>query len=620
MCGILGVIKKDNKIDVDGFVRLLELQDHRGPDGSGFWFDLDGRVALGHNRLSIIDLKQGGQPMINSEGNLVITYNGELYNYKELKSELLDKNHVFKTESDTEVVLEAYKEWGDNCVNYFRGMYAFAIVDAAKKTIFLARDCFGIKPLVYYRGEEIFCFASEISTLADIGGLDLSLNYKAIDLYLWLQYIPAPDTAYKKIKKLEPGHIMKIDFDGKIIMKKKFWSPEFKPDKTKTADDWLREFDEVISDSVRVHTVSDVSYGAFLSGGIDSSLIVKYLSTFSQSQIKTFSIGFEEKDYNELPYSSLVSKRYKTDHTFEIVKPDFFNVLSKLVKHYGEPFGDSSAIPTYYLSKLAAQQKKVILSGDGGDEFFGGYNSYATWRNLSHKKQERSFLMNTARYLLGIVQPRRYPPEKPSLDSWLKIINYFNYYSRKSLWKEDYSQYLNRELAAFNLNKKYFKNISLVNKAQFFDILNYLPFDILTKVDIASMANGLEVRVPLIDKKVAEFALTIPETVNIGENGEWKGKLLLKNKLIEDFSPSFVYREKKGFALPLDKWFGLNGELYGEPYLRLMNSDSKLFKEMFNLDAVYNFISSGESSKIYLLLFLEEWLRQYENHQNLIKI
>ena len=621
MCGIFGVIKKEGKIDIANFKILNSKQIHRGPDEQGIWVNADGRVALGHNRLSIIDLKQGQQPLLDEKRRAVIIYNGEIYNYQDIKRELVKKKHFFTTASDTEVVLRAYLEWGEKCVDYFRGMFAFAIVDGLKKEIFLARDHFGIKPLVYYHDENIFAFASEINILSKIGNLDLSLDLNAIDQYLWLQYIPAPQTAYQKIKKLEPAHLMKIDFNGKIIVKKeRYWLPKFAPRFNKNFDSWLDDFEEKIYESVNIHTVADVPYGAFLSGGIDSSLVVGNLKAIADKKIKTFSIGFKEEGYNESVYSDLAAKTYGTEHFNELVTPDFFSVFNELVKHYGEPFGDSSAIPTYYVSKLASQHVKVVLSGDGGDELFGGYNSYIAWRGLGSKKASRPALLNFVRFWLTVFSPRKYVPEKPSLEAWLNIIRYFGYHERKNLWKSEYRRFLNSELSSFAPNKKLFKKLSLVNKAQFFDLLYYLPNDILNKVDVASMANSLEVRVPFIDKKIAEFALTIPEDINVKEDSKWIGKSILKKSLEAHFAQSFIYRTKQGFAIPIDYWFGENGSLYSEPYMRLMNTDSKLFKEYFNLAAVYEFISGGNSSQIYLLLFLEEWLKQYENNKDRIKL
>jgi asparagine synthase (glutamine-hydrolysing) len=618
MCGILGIIKNNQIIEKDAFAQLNDVQVHRGPDAGGVWFSQDLSVALGHRRLSIIDLDLGSQPMLSGDGGLIITFNGEIYNYQELKSELIRRDHNFKTNSDTEVILNSYKEWGGECVKKFRGMFAFAIVDQNKKELFLARDQFGIKPLVYYHSEDIFCFASEIRTLAKIKNLDLALNYSSIDYYLWLQYIPDPITIYKNIWKLEAAHSMRIDLYGKIIEKKRYWFPEFNPRYDKTEEEWIEGFEEVICDSVKMHTVSDVPVGAFLSGGIDSTIISQNLSIVS-SNFKTFSIGFEEEEYNELMYSQEVSKKIGSGHYQKVIIPDFFPVMGKLVEYYGEPFGDSSAIAAYFVSKLASEKVKVVLSGDGGDELFGGYNSYVAWQDRMDKKSKRSMLLNIARSLMGKIRPYKYVPEKPTLECWMNLVEYFNYYNRRYLWKKEYHQQLNKKYVFFDNYKDSFTKNSLVHKAQLFDLTNYLPFDILKKVDIASMINSLEVRVPFLDKKVAEYALTMPEEVN--KKGEkWEGKKILKKILDKNFSSSFIYRKKQGFAIPLDTWFGSQGKLYSEPYMRLMNSGSEIFKQIFNLDAVYNFINLGDHSRTYFLLFLEEWLRQYENRKDLIRI
>jgi asparagine synthase (glutamine-hydrolysing) len=618
MCGILGLIKNNGNINSDNFKKLNDLQSHRGPDASGQWISNNGNIALGHRRLSIIDLNQGAQPMLSHDKSLIITFNGEIYNYIDLKKELSDIGHKFRTNSDTEVILMAYREWGEACVNKFRGMFAFGIVDLNKKEIFLARDPFGIKPLVYYQDKNLFCFASEINTVAQIENLDLKIDYNSIDYYLYLQYIPDPLTIYDKVKKLEPAHLMKVDFSGKIISKKRYWKPQFNPKYSKSESVWFNEFEEIMRDSIKAHTVSDVSLGSFLSGGVDSTLVTKYLSEIKKD-LNTFSIGFEEKEYNELDYSYVAAKKIGSSHFTKVVTPDFFSILGKIVKHYGEPFGDSSAIPTYYVSKLAKKSVKVVLSGDGGDELFGGYNSYLAWQEKINKKNSRPFLKNVLRSVLSIFRPKQFLPEKPNLECWLGISQYFNYYQRKHLWKDEFQDSINKNYKYFTEYNKDFKNNSLVNKAQLYDLTNYLPFDILRKVDIASMMNGLEVRVPFLDKKVAEFALSMPEEINVS-NSKWEGKRLLKKALENDFSDSYIYRQKQGFAVPLDKWFQSKGDLYSEPYRRLINSESKIFTEIFNLDAVYNFISSGDYSKTYFLLFLEEWFRQYENRKDLIKI
>lgn len=617
MCGIFGVVKRNGKIDVDHFRRLNAFQAHRGPDEHDVWVSQDGRLALGHNRLSIIDLKQGQQPMWNHRRTMVMVYNGEIYNFQELRKTLEAKGRRFTTTSDTEVALRSYEEWGEGCVNYFRGMFAFAIVDTEKQEIFLARDHFGIKPLVYYQDDHIFCFASEIQALSRMKNLDLALDLNALDAYLWLQYIPAPQTVYLNMRKLEPAHLMKIDFRGTVISKRRYWQPIFRPVLGQKFDAWLDALEEQIRQSVTVHTIADVPYGAFLSGGVDSTTVVKHLREIGASNIMTFSIGFREEGYNESAYAELAAKKFGTRHHHQIVTPDFFSVLEWLVERYGEPFGDSSAIPTYFVSQLASRHVKVVLSGDGGDELFGGYYSYARWRELVQDKTNREWLRRVIRFWLGILQPRQYPSEKASLAFWIYLNKYFGHRERINLWKPEYHGYANVQLKPFAPQKKLFKEFSLVQKAQFFDLTHYLPDDILTKVDIASMAHGLEIRLPFLDLRVAEFALTVPEEVNI-QVGKWIGKLLLKKSLEKNFPSPYVYRKKQGFALPLDLWFSPQGYLYAEPYLHLINSDSKLFRQYFNLDAVYTTIAEGTAGQTYLLLFLEAWLKRYEqNHQRI---
>ena len=614
MCGILGIIKIKGQIKLDNFKKINKIQNHRGPDNEGYWLDEQKRIALGNNRLSIIDLEHGRQPIVNSKQKTVIVYNGEIYNYLELRRILKEKGYNFHTMSDTEVVLMAYSEWGQNCVNHFRGMFAFAIVDSNKREIFLARDYIGIKPLVYYSDENIFGFASEIRTLANINNFDLELDFTSIDLYLWLQYIPAPRTVFTKIKKLEPGHVMVVGFDGEIKRKTRYWRPEFKPSNFKNFSDWAETFDHTLSRSVKAHTVADVTYGAYLSGGLDSSLIVKYLAMHDNTRIKTFTIGFNEPDYNELEYSKIAAEKFNTDHHYEIITAnDYKSIFQELVRGFGEPFGDSSAVPTFFVSKLAGKHVKVVLSGDGGDELFGGYNSYYVWKYLMRKKIDRPWHLNFIRFWLSVLMSSRFVPERHNLAAWLNINSYYRFIQRERLWKNEYKEFLNRKYGYFDEYKNDFRKNSLVHKAQLFDLTNYLPYDILTKIDITSMMNSLESRVPFIDKEVIEMALSIPEKININEKGAWEGKSLLKENLKNDFPPSFIFRKKQGFGVPLLQWFGEDGAMYGEPFTKLVNSRSEKFQEIFNLDAVYNLLCQGEHNNTYLLLFLEEWLYQFEN-------
>jgi asparagine synthase (glutamine-hydrolysing) len=496
-------------------------------------------------------------------------------------------------------------------------MFAFGIVDNRKKRVFLARDHLGIKPLVYYKGSNCFGFASEIQSLLKIKNIKLNLNLRALDQYLWLQYIPAPLSIFSEIFKLPPAHRMSIDFKGKISGPEEYWNFSFNPNYKKTEKEWLEETEEVIKDSVKAHLVSDVPFGAFLSGGVDSSTVVAYMSQILDKPVKTFSIGFKEEEFNELGYAKIAAKRWDTEHHTEIVKPDAIGLLPKIVKNYGEPFGDSSAIPTYYVSRLARKYVPMVLSGDGGDEMFTGYDSYRAWVKYLAEKEDTDRQKKLTSWLAHIVKkiipinPVGKAGKEYSLGEWLQFINYMPFDLRSGLWREEYKSNSDFPLDFFEKEFKRTKNFSNINKVQFMDLKTYLPFDILTKVDVASMMHGLEVRTPIVDKEVLEFAATIPESLNYikDENGEWQGKQLLKKTVEKYYSKEFIHRNKKGFAVPVQKWFQKDGALYQEINDRILAKNSVL-ENYFKPESMKKIVDSGNSGHIWLLLFLEEWLRQ----------
>ena len=537
MCGIVGVISKKQTKSIDSIVSdMANSIESRGPNGEGFY--IYDNIAFGHRRLSIIDLKGGKQPMSDDTNQYSVTYNGELYNYKLLRIELEKKGFNFRTDSDTEVILNSYICWGEGCLNRFRGMFAFAILDKLKDTVFLARDPFGIKPLCFYNDESFFAFSSEISAFKKIPGFDKTISLQALDMYLWLQYIPAPESIFKSVKKLMPGHCMLLDKDGNTLYNKAYNNFSFKPDFKRKESDWLEELDHKLEKSVKLHLMSDVPYGAFLSGGIDSTAIVSIMAKELKKPIKTFSIGFNESSFSELPYARKVAEKWGTDHYEEIVEPEALKILPDLVRHYGEPFGDSSALPTYYLSKLAAEHVPMVLSGDGGDEIFAGYGSHINWMKEISKPDWVENLPSIRQKIYPILNklsPNKYPKtwKKPRFDVWIKYVEYLNTNWRTKLWKNEYKQFI--QVKNTSVENSFSEGLKFqgVNTVQYFDIQNYLPNDILTKVDIASMMHGLEVRTPLIDMELWDFALTIPEKFNIQKvnNNHWEGKLLLKKWL-----------------------------------------------------------------------------------------
>jgi asparagine synthase (glutamine-hydrolysing) len=610
MCGITGVIRKGNPRAPFDISTINNLLKHRGPDGAGTYsFE---NIHLGHRRLAIIDLEGGKQPLSNEDGSIWITYNGELYNFLELKSQLSTKGHQFKTHSDTEVIVHAYEEWGSDCVKHFRGMFAFGILDQNKRELFLARDHFGIKPLVYLESPDVFAFASEIQALRAMAP-SMDLDYAAIDQYLQFQYIPAPRTVFKQIKKLPAAHFMRVGFDGTIKELRRYWQLDFIPDYAKTETQWLEELNAILYDSVNAHLVSDVPFGAFLSGGVDSSTVVGYMAQIMQQPVKTFSIGFEEDGFDETFYARQVAKKWNTDHHEEIVRPDALGLLPLLARHYGEPFADSSALPTYYVSQLARKHVTMVLTGDAGDETFAGYESYTSrWsRHVSPIPKHLSPVRKLAYKILNGLAPNKFPLRTNGLQDWLRYVQSFQPSQREGLWHADiWSSIPNPN---FDVHSNYFdrtKTIGHFQKAQFSDFNTYMVDDILCKVDIASMMHGLETRTPLLDIKVVEFAATIPESLNIRKIGsEWSGKLLLKKLGEKNYSNDLLYRKKMGFATPMKKWLVQDGKATKEIQERLLSEGNGLL-EIFNADSLRQLVKTAPPYQVWQLLFLQEWLHQ----------
>ena len=609
MCGIAGYISLKSNVDESVIKKMTDAIAHRGPDGFGHKvFD---NAAIGHRRLSIIDLASGAQPMSNLSQTLWITFNGEIYNYLELKAELQNIGVVFKTNSDTEVIIYAYEKWGTNCVNKLRGMFAFAILDTTKKEIFITRDHFGIKPVYIYNDNNSIAFGSELQQFKFLPEFDNSINNVALNNFLWLQYIPAPLTIFNSVQKLKPAHYITISFTGKISEQKQYWDISYSKKQIKTKQEWLEATSETIKNSVKAHLVSDVPFGAFLSGGIDSTLVVKYMSEILPQKVKTFSIGFEEEEFNELKYSEQAAKVFNTDHYTQIVKPNALDLLPKLVKHYGEPYGDSSALPTYYICELAKKHVSMVLSGDGGDECFAGYNSYLHWMKYMPVNYRSGFKKTLYPYLEQVFSSRY--PKKDTLNYWLSHIEYLDTNWRSKLWKADFKSAQKNAPegfeAFFNSTAKY----SMANKAQYMDAKTYMPYDILTKVDVASMCHSLEVRTPLIDKEVWEFAATIPEEININNdaNNNWEGKQLLKQILEKQFPPEFIYRKKQGFAIPLEKWFSDKGQLKEKLNDSVLSPNSNI-SNFFDRVALGELLNSQNTGGMWLMLFLEEWLTQFK--------
>ena len=609
MCGIVGTISRAQSRDLRSLLQTMNsCAAHRGPDGEGLWFEKNYGIA--HRRLTIIDPQTGSQPMATVDGKLRITYNGELYNFLDLRSELAALGHQFQTRSDTEVVLASYRQWGPECVRRFRGMFAFAIVDLERHQLFLARDHLGIKPLVFLDSPQFFAFASEIQSLHSLPGIDFDIDLLAIDDFLQLLYIPAPRTAFKNIHKLRPGHTLTVTLDGKIGHQQPFWRPEFRPDFSHSEDYWIEALDDVLRESVRSHLVSDVPFGAFLSGGLDSSAIVAYMSQVLETPVKAFTIGFDDTDCNEIPAAQETARRWDLDHHIQVLRPDALEILPDLVRHYGEPFGDSSSIPTFYLSRLAAQHVPMVLSGDGGDELFAGYKTHAgflRWLHWDDRPEWRRLLYPLAQRL----RPQRYLPRKPTVEAWLRFVHPDGPERRRRLWRPDVLSLIDRIPHAFEEERRHVQGLDPIQMAQYLDLRTYLPNDILTKVDVAGMMSSLEVRTPLVDHRVVDFVSTIPPEFNIrrNEEGVFEGKLLLKRLLSRYYPESFVRQRKRGFAAPVSNWLGPGQKRSENLRDRLMDSNGPLL-DLFQPQGINAVIRSGASTPIWQLLFLDEWMRQ----------
>jgi asparagine synthase (glutamine-hydrolysing) len=608
MCGIAGIVQTDRSaVNERALEEMTRTLAHRGPDGQGLY--VDGWVGLGHRRLSIIDLEGGKQPMANEDGQVWVTFNGEIYNYLELQKELEKAGHRFHTSSDTEVIVHAYEEWGANCVDHFRGMFAFAVHDRRHREVFLARDRVGIKPLVYSVEPGRVAFASELQAIAALPDISLVLNPDALDQYLQLQYIPAPATIYKNVYKLPPGHHLVIGHDGKIRGPVRYWDVQFIPDRRRRLDDWVEELDAVIRESVRLQLRSDVPFGAFLSGGVDSSVVTAYMAELLPHPVKTFTIAFEEEEFSEARYAREAARRCGTDHHEEMVRPDALAILPDLVRHYGEPFGDNSAIPTYYVSQMARRHVKMVLSGDGGDENFAGYNHYMSAACLgkpSFREPVRLArrLVGNAGRALGVLAPR-----SKAFDIWVNSVCVFS--------AEESAQILGRvrnDNLLMVTDEPKENGSEFCGDLQYLDIKNFLPFSVLAKVDIASMCHGLEVRVPLLDHPVVELAARIPAEFKVVRNREGKfgGKHVLKRLGERIFHPSFLNRAKMGFTPPIRRWF--EGARLKDIEDRICGPGSRLLDLVDRSKVQGIFSKNGRhrkpNMKIWLLLFLNEWLQQ----------
>jgi len=628
MCGIVGIFDLTGQREINrGLLdRMNESQFHRGPDAGGL--HLEPGLGLGHRRLSIIDLSAGQQPMLSRDRNVILTYNGEVYNFMELRHELEALGYRFDSHCDTEVILYAWQAWGESCVDRFRGMFAFAIWDKAKQTLFLARDRLGVKPLFYaLLPDGQFIFSSELKALKQHPGLPRELDPTAIEDYFGFGYVPEPKTIYKHVYKLEPGHCLSLQRGQSECRPRQYWDVVFSP---KPMDNEQAVGEELIArlrEAVKIRMVADVPLGAFLSGGVDSSAVVAMMAGLSEEPVNTCSISFGDPAFNESKFAAQVAERYHTAHRVEQVDPDDYGLIGLLAGIYDEPYADSSALPTYRVCELAKKQVTVVLSGDGGDENLAGYRRHR-WHY--YEEQMRSWLPDSLRIplfgTLGRVYPKAdWAPKifrakstfesigRDSLAGYFHSISVASNEVRGKLFipqlKADLQGY--QAVEVFRRHAAKAPVDSPLSLVQYLDLKTYLPGDILTKVDRASMAHALEVRVPLLDYKLVEWIATVPPGLKLkGREGKYIFKKALENYLPNDI----MYRPKMGFAVPINQWF--RGELKDtvrEALLGETMAGCGLFNPGF-LKQMLDQHQSGQrdyTAPIWSLLMFEEFLKNH---------
>ncbi|RMD86289.1 MAG: asparagine synthase (glutamine-hydrolyzing) [Calditrichaeota bacterium] len=616
MCGICGYFNKNaqdlgfNSEDV--IQSMCSVLVHRGPDDMGIYIDDD--IALGMRRLSIIDLQTGQQPIHNEDKSIWTVFNGEIYNFQEIQTYLKKKGHIFYTKSDTEVIVHAYEEFNEDFVHHLRGMFAIALWDGKQKKLILARDRLGIKPLYYVNLPDILIFGSEIKSLRCHPEVPLEINPVACDAYFALGYIPDPLSIYKNIKKLPPGH--RIICDLKETKIEKYWDVRFDPNFHKTFEQWQEDLENTLLESVRLRLISDVPLGAFLSGGLDSSTIVAFMTQCMEKPVKTFSIGFEDEDHNELEDARRIAKHFHTEHHEFIVRPDVFEIIDQLAFQFDEPFGDSSAIPTYLVSKMARQYVKVVLSGDGGDELFAGYNRYI--RELNYQKW--GVLPRTLGTKIISKLSKRLPKGRELLNHlalkpdlrYLNEVSIFKLTERMRLYTNSWRELVEQDLANLIMGTYFTQavNWDFISQRLYVDIKSYLPGDILTKVDRASMAVSLEVRVPLLDHKLVELLATVPSYFKLNGN---ERKIIFRKMASKFLPPETLQKKKHGFSVPVANWFSNTWKDFCMEVLT--DSSSKrngFFNHKYIEEEILNQHISGkkdQSAKLWTLMIFELWLQ-----------
>ena len=624
MCGIAGFISKEKNAPVAEREILLDkmckIITHRGPDEQGTI--VKNAAALGMRRLSIIDLKSGQQPIFDCSGNLAIVFNGEIYNYQTLKKDLESRGHKFKTNSDTETIVHAYEEFGADCVQHLRGMFAFAIYDFAAESLFIARDRVGKKPLFYsLTGKGNFVFGSELKVLIEHAEISKEIDFSALDSYLTFGYVPEEFCIFKNVHKLAPGHF--LFFKNGEVTTKKYWDFNYSGNsEVKTEAEYIEILREKLREAVKIRMISEVPLGAFLSGGVDSSSIVAMMSQISDAPVKTFSIGFNEDSFDELKFARVAAKHFNTEHHEFVVTPDLVEIVDDLVWHFDEPFADSSALPTFMVSKMARDFVTVVLSGDGGDELFAGYTRYATDQKRSGLEKLPKFVRANVLRKIGESLPHGakgknflYNTSLDAVDRYIDSVSHFGKLKKSELYSQTLRENLNGGFGgAEQIYREIADSISSenpVDKLLYLDSKTYLPSDILTKVDRMTMATSLEARVPLLDHELIEFVQTIPANLKL------KGtttKYIFK-KALEGIVPNeILYREKQGFGVPINEWINsqLKDRIHG-----ILSEKRTLERGYFEPKYIQILLDEHASKRrdnshaLWILWMLELWHRKF---------
>ena len=626
MCGITGIFDTRGRRDIDRAVltRMNESQHHRGPDEGGL--HLEPGVGLAHRRLSIIDLSTGQQPLYNEDQSVCVVFNGEIYNYQELIPELLALGHVFHTRSDTEVIVHAWEAWGEDCVRRFRGMFAFALWDRNRETLFLARDRLAVKPLYHaLLPDGTFLFGSELKSLLAHGGLARAMDPLAVEEYFALGYVAEPRTIFRQARKLPPGHTLTLRRGLPVAAPTEYWDVRFTLDQQCSLGDACEQLDAKLSESIRLRMISEVPLGAFLSGGVDSSAVVALMAGLSAEPVNTCSIAFADPAFNESSFAQKVADRYRTNHHCDLVGSDDFDLIDTLARLYDEPYADSSAIPTYRVCQLARKHVTVALSGDGGDETFGGYHRYR--EHLMEDRLRAAVPYGVRRPLFGLLgriypkadwAPRMFRAKttfeglaRTSVEAYFHCVSILRGPMRAQLFTDRFRGEIDGYGAeeVFRQHARRAATDDPLALIQYLDLKTYLVGDITTKVDRASMAHSLEVREPLMDHELVEWMATLPSSFKI--RGD-EGKFLLKKAMEPRLPKDILYRPKMGFAVPLARWF--RGPL-SERVRQAVLGPRLAATGWFNPDYLRHLVDAHQSgardysSPLWALLMFEAFLR-----------